>query len=145
MATRPAVFGVERSLTGKSWRWRRGNMELAEGAAGLEDDIVTQLLLARGVPVDGPDARGATPLLLAVKNAHVETVRLLLAAGARAVPVDDFGLDSADYMTIVPDFYEGLIEHRRASRAFRPTAEIEAMLEVMRARHEAIRKLLAAE
>lgn len=48
MATRPAVFGVERSLTGNAWRWRGGNMELEE-AAGLEDDIVTQLLLARGV------------------------------------------------------------------------------------------------
>lgn len=49
MATRPAVFGVERSLSGKAWRWRGGNMELAGGAGGLEDDIVTQLLLARGV------------------------------------------------------------------------------------------------
>jgi single-stranded-DNA-specific exonuclease len=49
MATRPAVFGVERSLTGKAWRWRGGNMELAQGTTGLEDDIVTQLLLARGV------------------------------------------------------------------------------------------------
>jgi single-stranded-DNA-specific exonuclease len=49
MATRPAVFGVEHSLSGKAWRWRGGNMELAAGAAGLEDDIVTQLLLARGV------------------------------------------------------------------------------------------------
>jgi single-stranded-DNA-specific exonuclease len=49
MATRPAVFGVENSLSGKAWRWRGGNMELAGGAAGLEDDIVTQLLLARGV------------------------------------------------------------------------------------------------
>jgi single-stranded-DNA-specific exonuclease len=52
MATRPAVFGVERSLSGKAWRWRGGNMELAGGAAGLEDDIVTQLLLARGVGRD---------------------------------------------------------------------------------------------
>ncbi|HYD25522.1 MAG TPA: single-stranded-DNA-specific exonuclease RecJ [Croceibacterium sp.] len=52
MATRPAVFGVERSLSGKAWRWRGGNMELAGGPAGLEDDIVTQLLLARGVPRD---------------------------------------------------------------------------------------------
>jgi single-stranded-DNA-specific exonuclease len=49
MATRPAVFGIDRSLSGKAWRWRGGNMELAGGAAGLEDDIVTQLLLARGV------------------------------------------------------------------------------------------------
>jgi len=53
MATLPAVFGVERSLSGKAWRWRGGNMELADGVAGpgelLGDDIVTQLLLARGV------------------------------------------------------------------------------------------------
>src|SRR5687768_6957667 len=49
MATRPAVLGVERSLTGKAWRWRGGNMELSGDPAGLENDIVTQLLLARGV------------------------------------------------------------------------------------------------
>jgi single-stranded-DNA-specific exonuclease len=56
MATRPAVFGVERSLSGKAWRWRGGNMELGAdlsgGTAGLDDDIVTQLLLARGVGRD---------------------------------------------------------------------------------------------
>ena len=64
MATRPAVFGVERSLTGKAWRWRGGNMELAGGAAGLEDDIVTQLLLARGVARDDL-ARHRSPSLRA--------------------------------------------------------------------------------
>jgi single-stranded-DNA-specific exonuclease len=53
MASRPAtaVFGIERSLGGRLWRWRGGNMDMGEGAAaGLEDDLVTQLLLARGVP-----------------------------------------------------------------------------------------------
>ncbi len=54
MASRPAtVFGIERSLTGKSWLWRGGNMDISQGGAGapggLEDDIVTQLLLSRGV------------------------------------------------------------------------------------------------
>ncbi len=48
------VFGVENSLGGKAWRWRGGNMDLsandpANGPGGLEDDIVTQLLLSRGV------------------------------------------------------------------------------------------------
>jgi single-stranded-DNA-specific exonuclease len=52
MSTRPAVFGVERSLTGRVWRWRGGNMEFGGGTAGLEDDLVTQLLLARGVARD---------------------------------------------------------------------------------------------
>jgi single-stranded-DNA-specific exonuclease len=44
-----SILGLGRSLSGKTWRWRGGNMDLPGGAAGLEDDIVTQLLLARGV------------------------------------------------------------------------------------------------
>ena len=64
MATRPAVFGVERSLTGKAWRWRGGNMELDGASSGLEDDIVTQLLLARGVARDDL-ARHRSPSLRA--------------------------------------------------------------------------------
>lgn len=47
--TLAAVFGVERSISGLAWRWRGGNMQLSGPATGLEDDIVTQLLLARGV------------------------------------------------------------------------------------------------
>jgi single-stranded-DNA-specific exonuclease len=51
MASKPtSLFGIDSSLGGKAWRWRGGNMDLAEGVAGLEADIVTQLLLARGVP-----------------------------------------------------------------------------------------------
>src|SRR5690606_15130214 len=63
MATRPAVCGVERSLTGRAWRWRGGNMELGH-SPGLEDDIVTQLLLARGVARDDL-ARHRNPTLRA--------------------------------------------------------------------------------
>lgn len=51
MSLRPAsILGIERSLSGKSWRWRGGNMDLADGGASLDHDIVTQLLLSRGVP-----------------------------------------------------------------------------------------------
>lgn len=49
MATRAAVFGIETSLSGKGWRWRGGNMQLDGGAAGLEHDIVDQLLMGRGI------------------------------------------------------------------------------------------------
>ncbi len=53
MASRPAsIFGIESSLGGKAWQWRGGNMDMGADfdavAAGL-DDIVTQMLLARGV------------------------------------------------------------------------------------------------
>ena len=65
MASAPAfIFGIESSLSGKSWRWRGGNMDLASGPGGLEDDIVTQLLLSRGVPHDDIE-RHRTPLLRA--------------------------------------------------------------------------------
>ena len=43
------VFGVARSLTGKAWTWRGGNMELGQGHLGDDDTIVRQILLARGV------------------------------------------------------------------------------------------------
>ncbi|OJW76648.1 MAG: single-stranded-DNA-specific exonuclease RecJ [Sphingomonadales bacterium 63-6] len=65
-----AVFGVERSLAGRNWRWRGGNMDIGDshaGAAGLDHDLVTQLLLARGVAHDdierhrSPTLRGFLP------------------------------------------------------------------------------------
>jgi single-stranded-DNA-specific exonuclease len=60
--TLASVFGVEQSISGLAWRWRGGNMELAGPAIGLEDDIVTQLLLARGVTREDL-ARHRTPTL----------------------------------------------------------------------------------
>ncbi|WP_298198155.1 single-stranded-DNA-specific exonuclease RecJ [Novosphingobium sp.] len=59
MASRAsALSGITRSLTGRQWRWRGGNMDL--GASGpdeglepggrIDDDLVAQLLLSRGVP-----------------------------------------------------------------------------------------------
>lgn len=47
------VTAITQSLSGLAWRWRGGNMEIGTGsgdtAGGLGDDIVTQLLLSRGV------------------------------------------------------------------------------------------------
>lgn len=55
-------MGVSASLSGRAWRWRGGNMDLGNGTAGLEDDILTQLLLTRGVARDDI-ARHAKPTL----------------------------------------------------------------------------------
>ena len=51
MASRstPYVLGVSSSLSGKAWSWRGGNMDLGSSSDGLENDILTQLLLTRGV------------------------------------------------------------------------------------------------
>ena len=56
------VLGVASSLSGRSWLWRGGNMEIEPGVAGLEDDILTQLLLTRGV-IREDLARNLTPTL----------------------------------------------------------------------------------
>ncbi len=48
-------------------------------------------LLDLGVPVDSADADGATPLAMAVASFQVETVRLLLEAGASATQVHPKG------------------------------------------------------
>ncbi len=67
MSTKVAVLGVEQSLSGKAWRWRGGNMEIAAGIVGLEEDITTQLLLSRGVTREDldkhrqPNLRGFLP------------------------------------------------------------------------------------
>jgi single-stranded-DNA-specific exonuclease len=48
-----ALIGAAHSLTGRQWRWRAGNMDMAaQGgfSASLSDNLVTQILLARGVP-----------------------------------------------------------------------------------------------
>ena len=44
------VLGVRRSITDRAWRWRGGNMALNDTSGG--GDIVSQLLLARGVAHD---------------------------------------------------------------------------------------------
>jgi len=65
--THAPVFGVTRSLSGKAWHWRGGNMDVRCEAAGLENDIVTQLLLSRGVAQEDieqqrtPTLRGFLP------------------------------------------------------------------------------------
>ncbi|MGB3378137.1 single-stranded-DNA-specific exonuclease RecJ [Allopontixanthobacter sediminis] len=60
--TRSPVFGVTSSLSGKAWHWRGGNMDVRQEVTGLENDIVTQLLLSRGVQSDDVE-RQRTPTL----------------------------------------------------------------------------------
>ena len=61
-AALPQVFGISRSLTGRAWRWRGGNMDLGQGHLEEGDGIVRQILLARGVAEDDVQ-RHLTPTL----------------------------------------------------------------------------------
>jgi len=50
MDTPPLIRGLGASLGGRQWHWRGGNMQLDGGDHAAGDDLVAQLLLARGVP-----------------------------------------------------------------------------------------------
>lgn len=101
------VFGIERSLSGKAWRWRGGNMDLSTGrlggSGGLEDDIVTQLLLSRGVTRDDLE-RNRTPSLRAFlpdpsefrdMDAAAERLAQAVLTGESVTVYGDYDVDGA--------------------------------------------------
>ncbi len=49
-----SVLNITQSLTGQSWQWRRGDVD-ARDPGFAPDDLVMQLLMARGVPRDDVD------------------------------------------------------------------------------------------
>jgi single-stranded-DNA-specific exonuclease len=99
----PTILGIDRSLTGKSWNWRGGNMQLGGGIAGLEDGIVTQLLLARGVPRDdlarhmNPTLRSFLPDPSVFRDMEVAAQRLAEAVLSRETVTifGDYDVDGA--------------------------------------------------
>ncbi|MEJ2457219.1 MAG: single-stranded-DNA-specific exonuclease RecJ [Novosphingobium sp.] len=104
MASRPAsVFGIDRSLTGKPWLWRGGNMDLSDGPGGLENDIVTQLLLSRGVAREDlerhrtPSLRAFLPDPSAFRDMDAAADRLAQAvmANEKVTIYGDYDVDGA--------------------------------------------------
>jgi single-stranded-DNA-specific exonuclease len=100
-----SLSGIERSISGRAWRWRGGNMDLAAGDAhaGLGHDIVTQLLLSRGVPeadIDRhrtPSLRAFLPDPSAFRDMDAAAERLAQAVlGAERITVfGDYDVDGA--------------------------------------------------
>jgi len=97
------VFGVSHSLSGRGWRWRRGNMEMAEGAIPLDRDIVTQLLLARGVEESdlerhrNPTLRGFLPDPSGFNDMDAAADRIAQAvlSGEQVTVYGDYDVDGA--------------------------------------------------
>jgi single-stranded-DNA-specific exonuclease len=114
-----SVLGVERSLSGKTWRWRGGNMDLsgasAQGLGGL-DDIVTQLLLSRGVARDDL-ARHRTPSLRAFlpdpsefrdMDAAAERLAQAVLSGETVTIYGDYDVDGATSAALLILLLRGL-------------------------------------
>ncbi|MGH6785252.1 MAG: single-stranded-DNA-specific exonuclease RecJ [Novosphingobium sp.] len=104
-----AVLGVAQSLGGRAWRWRGGNMALDGSEPGGADDIVTQLLLSRGVARDDldrhrvPSLRAFLPDPSAFRDMDAAAERLAQAVLTReAVAVyGDYDVDGATSAALV--------------------------------------------
>lgn len=96
------ALGVEASLSGRRWRWRGGKMALGNGAT-LDHDIVTQLLMARGVGPDDldrqrhPTLRGflPDPSIFADMDAAADRLAQAVIAGERITIYGDYDVDGA--------------------------------------------------
>src|SRR5215207_5518869 len=104
------VLGIGASLSGRAWRWRGGNGEFRGGdvvdgaaSAGGLDDLVTQLLLARGVPRDdlarnrAPTLRAFLPDPSCLRDMDVAAERLARAVttGETVTIYGDYDVDGA--------------------------------------------------
>ncbi|MFM6949427.1 MAG: single-stranded-DNA-specific exonuclease RecJ [Novosphingobium sp.] len=98
-----SILGIDRSLTGRTWRWRGGNMDLSASHASLDHDLVTQLLLARGVPHDdierhrNPSLRAFLPDPSAFRDMDQAAERLAQAVvtGESLTVYGDYDVDGA--------------------------------------------------
>ena len=98
-----SVFGVDRSITGKAWHWRGSSLELGGDARSLDNDIVRQLLLARGVrPEDLERHRKPTlrdflpdPSLFRDMDAAAERLAQAVMTGETVTVYGDYDVDGA--------------------------------------------------
>jgi single-stranded-DNA-specific exonuclease len=106
-----SILGIDRSITGRQWRWRGGNMQIGEGLDsqastdpfGLEHDLATQLLMSRGVKPDdleryrNPSLRAFLPDPSVLRDMDVAAERLAQAvlSGETVTIYGDYDVDGA--------------------------------------------------
>lgn len=96
------ALGITHSISGQPWHWRRTSAEMG-GESLAPDDLVTQLLMARGVPRDDierqrtPTLRGFMPDPSLFRDMDAAAARLADAVEAReAVTIfGDYDVDGA--------------------------------------------------
>jgi single-stranded-DNA-specific exonuclease len=96
------ALGITRSIAGQPWHWRRASADMASENLA-PDDLVTQLLLARGVPRDDlerqrvPTLRGFMPDPALFKDMDSAATRLADAVEAKeAITIfGDYDVDGA--------------------------------------------------
>lgn len=118
MATRSLshVLGVSQSLAGRSWQWRGGNMELAGDTHGLDTDILTQLLVTRGVAADEvakhakPTMREFLPDPSEFRDMEraAERIASAIVSGEQITIYGDYDVDGATSAALLVELLRGL-------------------------------------
>ena len=114
-ATSPSILGLDRSISGRTWRWRGGNMDMGSGAS-LDHDLVTQLLLSRGVAADdverhrSPSLRAFLPDPSALRDMDAAAERLAQAVltGETMTVYGDYDVDGATSAALLIRLLRGL-------------------------------------
>ena len=122
MATRTLshVLGVTQSLAGKAWQWRGGNMEIGDAATpdtqGLQNDILTQLLLTRGVAPEDvamhakPTMRDFLPDPSEFRDmdSAAERIARAVTSGEQITIYGDYDVDGATSAALLVDLLRSL-------------------------------------
>jgi len=114
------VLGVSQSISGRAWHWRGGNMDLgsepANSATALQNDIVSQLLMTRGVARDDV-ARHAKPTLReflpdpsAFRDMEqaAERIAQAILSGEQVTIYGDYDVDGATSAALMVDVLRAL-------------------------------------
>ena len=79
------------------------NDEAFLGQAKEGDMAVLELFLKGGIDLETQDSSGATALMYAALNGHVEAASLLIEEGAHVNAQDKLGRRALDYATVHPE------------------------------------------
>ncbi len=96
------IAGIDRSILGQAWRWRSGNVD-ARDPGFSPDDLVAQLLMARGVDRDDldrhrqPTIRGfmPDPAIFCDMEAAAERLANAVEGGEAMTVYGDYDVDGA--------------------------------------------------
>ncbi|MEL6738622.1 MAG: single-stranded-DNA-specific exonuclease RecJ [Pseudomonadota bacterium] len=118
MATRSLsnVLGVSQSIGGRAWQWRGGTMDCGNDTLGLGGDILTQLLMSRGVATEeiakhaSPTMREFLPNPSEFRDMDRAAERIVSAivSGEQITVYGDYDVDGATSAALLIDLFRAL-------------------------------------
>lgn len=110
------VLGVSQSFAGRAWHWRGGAFDLGKDAHSLGHDILSQLLMTRGVEPEDiekhakPTMRAFLPDPSAFRDMDraAERIAAAVVAGEKVTIYGDYDVDGATSAALLVDLLRSL-------------------------------------